>query len=232
MSIAVDAGKPLPETERLVVGGPAFTESVTAGWGKHTPPSNATPRNMPAIRPADFKLAFILDLLLFFVWVYQPWHPTPVMRKAAVDFTIFREDREGLTGRSLWSADSRFTQHGLRLLPRLAMEGQHPLVVNRMPKGHRPSGCLTGMLPIARRARNRSQYEVGLGELTDAPVGLPIASHVRLRAIHCAIGEYQRRAVVASRSIERGQILLIEGGLLSTIRNAGLYGSARVNRGQ
>src|ERR1035441_7904944 len=82
------------------------------------------------------------------------------------------------------------------------------------------------------RARTRSQYEVGLGELTDAPVGLPIASHVRLRAIHCAIGEYQRRAVVASRSIERGQILLIEGGLLSTIRNAGLYGSARVNRGQ
>src|ERR1019366_2443602 len=209
MSTAVDAGKALPETERLVVGGPAFTESVTAGWAKHTPPSNATPRNMPAIRPADFKLAFILDLLLFFVWVYQPWHPTPVMRKAAVDFTIFREDREGLTGRSLWSADSRFTQHGLRLLPRLAMEGQHTLVVNRMPKGHRPSGCLTGMLPIARRARNRSQYEVGLGELTDAPVGLPIASHVRLRAIHCAIGEYQRRAVVASRSIKRGQILLI-----------------------
>ena len=66
MSTAVDAGKALPETERLVVGGPAFTESVTAGWAKHTPPSNATPRNMPAIRPADFKLAFILDLLLFF----------------------------------------------------------------------------------------------------------------------------------------------------------------------
>src|ERR1022692_207293 len=66
MSIAVDAGKPLPETERLVVGGPAFTESVTAGWGEHTPPPNNTPREIPGVRPADFKLAFILDLLLFF----------------------------------------------------------------------------------------------------------------------------------------------------------------------
>src|ERR1022692_4956625 len=66
MSTSVDAGKPLSETERLVVGGPAFTESVTAGWGKDTPPRQPPPRNMPAIRPADFKLAFILDLLLFF----------------------------------------------------------------------------------------------------------------------------------------------------------------------
>src|ERR1035438_5063724 len=50
MSTAVDAGKPLPETERLVVGGPAFTESVTAGWGEDTPPPNTTPREKPAGR--------------------------------------------------------------------------------------------------------------------------------------------------------------------------------------
>src|ERR1022692_3719873 len=45
MSTAVDTGKPLPETKRLVVGGPAFTESVTAGWAKHNPLSNTTLNN-------------------------------------------------------------------------------------------------------------------------------------------------------------------------------------------
>src|ERR1700722_15588014 len=87
MPTAVDAGKPLPETESLVVGGPASTESVTTGWAKHTAPSNAPLRNMRVIRPADFNLVFFLDLLLFF-YLGMPWHPTPVMRKAADDFTI------------------------------------------------------------------------------------------------------------------------------------------------
>src|ERR1019366_4320751 len=158
MSIAVDAGKPLPETERLVVGGPAFTESVTAGWGEETPPPQPRSRKRKgwwsAARPSPRASRRVGRSTLR---PATPRRGTCRRFVRPISSSIFREDREGLTGRSLWSADSRFTQHGLRLLPRLAMEGQHTLVVNRTPKGHRPSGCLTGMLPIARRARNRSQ---------------------------------------------------------------------------
>jgi hypothetical protein len=46
MSIKAKAAKPPPETLRLVVGGPDFTESVTVGWAKHNAESNSTLRNL------------------------------------------------------------------------------------------------------------------------------------------------------------------------------------------
>jgi hypothetical protein len=46
MSIKANAGKPLPETLRLVVGGHDFTESVKVGWAKHNAESNSTLRNL------------------------------------------------------------------------------------------------------------------------------------------------------------------------------------------
>lgn len=89
MSTAADATKPLPETVRFVVGGPAAGESVMAGCAKHTPPNNTTPRNVPVIRPADLKLVVIVDLLLLFGFGCAILGiPTPVIRKAAEDFTI------------------------------------------------------------------------------------------------------------------------------------------------
>jgi len=45
-------------------------------------------KTCPVIRPADFKLVVILHLFLLRSGDALPCHPSPVMRKAAEDFTI------------------------------------------------------------------------------------------------------------------------------------------------